>query len=636
MDPISAAASILGVVAVIATATNTATTFLRDVREARNEIVALKKDLASLGAVLEIIADDFRDSTKDHFRIPDNVLRRVVAISSDCQKVVHEIQDYIQAQRGSRVIWASSGKATIRNLQDKLEGHKSALSLTLDFISVLVLRDLKDDTEQIIQTGSAIKEDTGQIKEVTDQIHVDIHLMFAKIDQLQSQLEFQHLPPRPSDYMLKRYLEELRTDAETVLGSPDHLEEDYQPSECGNVVDTRPSSPVSTVRETKTSLAEMSQNLKTSIIFTDLKGDVHIIPFSAWQTWSDMSNLIKTTYAEVLGKEQILKNEFDIIRSDNNMTIIPSVWDKVVKPGFRLTMKLWDSKIKALYTPKEKEPVILTDCLGRELTFPFEMCSKKEGIHDLITDAFAQIPKISDYIRRGYYYLLAHPASVLDHGSYPIPIPPQRWSITVHPAMRISMEMWALPASEPQPSTVKTSKAPLERHVWCWKPISYDTGGRLVQKDQDPAVLNLSNQRIGESGNESRSNTNPLVGWINKEARQSSDQSPKVSNPVIVTIGPKSQPDKGSSGKAKGQPGAGKGKSGSKKANTDTTSEVRPERRGRRVEEEKQGEKPGGQSRQRRRVVDSDTKGDKQTSYRKPVSISALNTMFSAPGVSGK
>jgi len=136
MEPISAAASVVGVIAFIGTVTAAASSFMRDFRSARKEIVAIKKELASLRAVLEILAEDFDDPANTTCNLPESVHARIVDATTNCRKVLHEIDDCIRDLHGSKISWANSGKEVTGNLQRKLEAEKSALSVTLDYVSV--------------------------------------------------------------------------------------------------------------------------------------------------------------------------------------------------------------------------------------------------------------------------------------------------------------------------------------------------------------------------------------------------------------------------------------------------------------------------------------------------------------------
>ena len=105
MDPISAAASVFGVIGAIASVTSAATTFMRDMRGARKEMVAIKKELSALRVVLEILAEDFHDPSNTN--LPDSVLQQVVGVAGECRRVVGSIGDCIRvSQERSGFTWA--------------------------------------------------------------------------------------------------------------------------------------------------------------------------------------------------------------------------------------------------------------------------------------------------------------------------------------------------------------------------------------------------------------------------------------------------------------------------------------------------------------------------------------------------
>jgi len=94
MEPLPAAASVLGVVAFIGTVTAAASSFMRDFRSARKEIVAVKKEISSLRALMEILADDFDDPANTE--LPESVFLRIVDIATDYRRVLHEMDDCIR------------------------------------------------------------------------------------------------------------------------------------------------------------------------------------------------------------------------------------------------------------------------------------------------------------------------------------------------------------------------------------------------------------------------------------------------------------------------------------------------------------------------------------------------------------
>jgi len=88
----------------------------------------------------------------------------------------------------------------------------------------LLLREVKNDTEQIINNTSAIKQDTSQIQSDLRQVLFEISQLHLAVQSRSHQLG-SGLDSEPHNHVLERYLWDLKTDAETVLGDPDHLED---------------------------------------------------------------------------------------------------------------------------------------------------------------------------------------------------------------------------------------------------------------------------------------------------------------------------------------------------------------------------------------------------------------------------
>ncbi|KAK3386452.1 hypothetical protein B0H63DRAFT_467816 [Podospora didyma] len=417
MEPISAAASVLGVVSAIASVTSTATRFMRDVRSARKEIVAVKKELSSLSAVLEILADDFNDPANTSF--PDAVLTQIVEISTDCRRVVTEIGDCFRSQQGSRLNWASSGKGTIEKLRADLETHKSTLSVTLDLVSVIVLRDIKNDTEQIRQDTSVIRQDTGQIQD-------DMGRVLEELSRLRVQLSAVENDQRPSGYMLQRFLSDLRTEAETVLGDADHLAnqtsgQDEDSNNEGSVSDDnlRPSSPTNPAaffappgRQPDTGVAP--------VMFTNTQGRRYPIPFAACKTWADMSKLIRESFAHSSEETRgVIDGSYDLI-GPNGEIILKTLWESLVKPGWEVSMKMWESG------PMVK----FKDCTGQKFGFPLQLCRTWQDMEILIKEIFTHNSIMRPIVQQGYYELLESNDRV---------ILPERWETVIWPGIAVWM-----------------------------------------------------------------------------------------------------------------------------------------------------------------------------------------------------
>ena len=313
MEPISAAATIVGVVHTISQVLSAATTFMHDVRYARKEIVSVKKELSSLKVILEILGEDFKDPANT--TLPSNVIEQTVGVASNCSKVVNQIGDCIRDQGQSRVTWAASGKAEIAKLQANLEVHKSTLNVTLDLVSMsvytlwichltgpttdkldsIILKDIKSDTEQILQDTSTLKQDTFQMQN-------DIAQILTEISRLQGQAHSARIGSDPSDYVLERYLNDLKTDAETVIDETEYLD---NRSDYYDTADYERQNDQNQLGELSTDIPEESTWIRTGrgveqklptrnkekqrlapVLFTNSRGRQIPIPYDACQTWA--------------------------------------------------------------------------------------------------------------------------------------------------------------------------------------------------------------------------------------------------------------------------------------------------------------------------------------------------------------
>ncbi|KAM7196551.1 hypothetical protein V8F33_006050 [Rhypophila sp. PSN 637] len=369
MEPISAAASVLGVLGAIASVSSAATRFMLDIQSARKEIIAVKKELSALKGGLEILADDLNDSTESSYH--DGVVERIADVANNCRKVFTEIGDCVQSYEGSRLRWAASGKENMERLRRELEIHKSTLSVTLDLVSVIALRDIKNDTGSIIQDTSAILQDTGQIQS-------DIDRILGEISRLQSQLSVPVLGggDRQSNYVLERFLGDLRSDAETVLGETDYREEldlSDRPAAVQRSQATReregqpiPSSPQlqpslkqGSEAKPRSNVFRMIQRLFTStgdsaryrpdrerretssqdntVILTDTRGNRYTFPYEACKEWRDMNQLILQCYGNLDAPNWVRFNDYNLIGPSG--IILPSVWESLVKPGLKVRME---------------------------------------------------------------------------------------------------------------------------------------------------------------------------------------------------------------------------------------------------------------------------------------------------------
>lgn len=134
MEAIGAASSVLAIVQLAGKVSVAATSFMRDVKDARRDMIQVKKNLSTLSTVLEIIAEDLTDNAPST-GILQNLHRQVVNIASSCRVVLLDIGEVIGPDH-SRMGWVTSGRTRVDKLRAGLEDHLSSLDIALDMMSM--------------------------------------------------------------------------------------------------------------------------------------------------------------------------------------------------------------------------------------------------------------------------------------------------------------------------------------------------------------------------------------------------------------------------------------------------------------------------------------------------------------------
>ena len=137
MDPLSIAASCTALVTTIAKISVELTSFSRRVREARNDVDLVVRELVSLTTTLEYMAGDINDNDCGK-ALPSSLLSQIKNILAGCDNVIIQIAQTISKFDGDGVIvrskWAISGQGDMEKLRSSLEAHKSALGIGLDML----------------------------------------------------------------------------------------------------------------------------------------------------------------------------------------------------------------------------------------------------------------------------------------------------------------------------------------------------------------------------------------------------------------------------------------------------------------------------------------------------------------------
>ncbi|KAF4624306.1 hypothetical protein G7Y89_g13867 [Cudoniella acicularis] len=231
MEPLSITATCLGLVSTITKTSWAVIGFVKDVRAARSDLDGVSRELLSLKTVLELLADDVTESTNEFF--PQTLQKQITGIVTNCTEVVIDIEQTLKKHEGSKLSkaaqWVAFGKSDVVKLQSSLEAHKSALEIALDMVTLTMAKEIKADTQELLNDTSAIREDTAQI--------------LAEIARLQEQLPRDVDRPNASGFMLQRYLDNLTSYAETTFDTLSDGEGEASGSENGSIRQKRSSSP---------------------------------------------------------------------------------------------------------------------------------------------------------------------------------------------------------------------------------------------------------------------------------------------------------------------------------------------------------------------------------------------------------
>ena len=258
----------------------------------------------------------------------------------------------------------------------------------------LLLREVKNDTEQIINT-SAIKQDTSQIQSDLRQVLFEISQLHLAVQSRSHQLG-SGLDSEPHNHVLERYLWDLKTDAETVLGDPDYLEDlsDGENEENGWAEGSNVSELSYIAGHDQRDTKKGKEVATSPIIFTNSQGRRYPIPIDKCKTWAvsgfdyplrtftnfhvfqDMSKLIQQSFAHRDASEgrDIIDGRYDLLGPDGGI-VLQSLWESLVSTGWQVTMKLWEPTATG---NNSKLPIRFKDAIGRKYGFPFHKCATWE------------------------------------------------------------------------------------------------------------------------------------------------------------------------------------------------------------------------------------------------------------------
>ena len=138
MDPLSISLACITLIGAISKTSTVVTNFVRDVRGVKTELDGVSRELQSLKAVLETLANDAGDPTNSV--LPETLKRQIAGIVTNCMGVVVEIEHTLERHEVTGLAkaarWKAIGLGDILKLRSSLEAHKAALEIALDMVTL--------------------------------------------------------------------------------------------------------------------------------------------------------------------------------------------------------------------------------------------------------------------------------------------------------------------------------------------------------------------------------------------------------------------------------------------------------------------------------------------------------------------
>ncbi|KAK7712420.1 hypothetical protein SLS64_004804 [Diaporthe eres] len=217
MEAIGAAASVIAIVEIVGRVSASAASFMRDIKDARKDMIQVRKDMSDLSTVLNMVAEDLdhhgHDSSSRADAMPHSQ-RHIVGIAHSCGAVLLKIETVLREGR-SRFAWVTSGRERVDRLRARLEMCKLSLDVALDYRTMVVVHGIKEDNTRIVGDLSAIQR--------------DVALLLSKVDNIERKAtgarESLDDTAFPDGVMLDRFLNECRSDAQTVLDSIEYQQD---------------------------------------------------------------------------------------------------------------------------------------------------------------------------------------------------------------------------------------------------------------------------------------------------------------------------------------------------------------------------------------------------------------------------
>jgi len=144
MDPFSIATSCVGLAAEATNLLMRISVFVSEVRNARNDMDAVMRELVSLQLCLGVLRDD---EQQRHVAYPESMKHQINTILDNTELVFDEMRQLLSnlstGRLGRRMQWASAEQGEMNRLRSSLESNKMTLEITLTMDTISLLAEQK-------------------------------------------------------------------------------------------------------------------------------------------------------------------------------------------------------------------------------------------------------------------------------------------------------------------------------------------------------------------------------------------------------------------------------------------------------------------------------------------------------------
>jgi hypothetical protein len=220
MNPLTITTGCASLLGTIASLSKLISGFVRDCRDARSDMDTVRRELASLSGVLELIGSDVKEHGQDTF--PDTLAKQINGIVNSCDGILSKITELLQGGGGVQdgAKWAMGRKEKVLGLRMSLEAHNMSLELALELVQLNLARDTNRNTHLIMSDTQEIKDTTGEIAQDTRVMRVNMGVMLEELATLRAQVARQDKQStgKEENVILARYLEDMTSYVESVNG----------------------------------------------------------------------------------------------------------------------------------------------------------------------------------------------------------------------------------------------------------------------------------------------------------------------------------------------------------------------------------------------------------------------------------